>query len=202
MAESTSVLLQGCLDRLASGDVSARNDLLTQASDRLRRLTHKMLRDYPGVRRWEETADVFQNAVLRLCRALEAVPVATVRDFYRLSSLQIRRELIDLARHHYGPLGSGAHHASAPPATGSIVHEAACDRTVEPGRLEEWTEFHDQADRLPVEGREVFDLLWYQGLSQEEAAAVVGVSVRTIKSRWRAARLALYAALRGKLPEG
>ena len=27
---------------------------------------------------------------------------------------QARRELIDLARHHYGPLGSAAHHASQP----------------------------------------------------------------------------------------
>jgi DNA-directed RNA polymerase specialized sigma24 family protein len=33
-----------------------------------------------------------------------------------------------------------------------------------------------------------------------EAAAVIGVSDRTVKSRWRAARLKLYEALGGQLP--
>jgi DNA-directed RNA polymerase specialized sigma24 family protein len=38
--------------------------------------------------------------------------------------------------------------------------------------------------RLPDKLRAVFDLLWYQGLTQAEAAALLGVAVRTVKSRW------------------
>src|SRR5436190_1055282 len=65
------------------------------------------------------------------------------------------------------------------------------DVSLEPTNLALWTEFHRQVEALPEEEREVFDLLWYQGLKQEEAAEIVGVTTRTIKSRWRSARLKL-----------
>jgi RNA polymerase sigma-70 factor (ECF subfamily) len=195
-----SLLLQACLDRLRGGDESARDELFRHACGRLEKLTRAMLRDYPGVRRWEETGDVYQNAMLRLCRALKDVPIPSVRDFYRLAALQVRRELVDLARHHYGPQGAGAHHASqAPDASMAPGYEAA-DVSHDPGRLALWTELHRQVERLPDEEREVFDLLFYQGLKQEEAAALVGVTVRTIKSRWRDVRLKLHEALGGELP--
>jgi RNA polymerase sigma factor (sigma-70 family) len=63
-----------------------------------------------------------------------------------------------------------------------------------------WTEFHAQVERLPDKEREVFDLLWYQELTQAEAAALLGVDVRTVKYRWQAARVKLHDALRGHLP--
>jgi RNA polymerase sigma-70 factor (ECF subfamily) len=204
MSESTSQFLQRCLDRVHQGDSSARNDLLQLACGRLERLTRKMLNDYRGVRRWEETGDVLQGALVRLCRALEATAAPTVRDFYRLAALQIRRELIDLARHYYGPQGAGAHHASNTPAEDASVAAAplyeAADLSREPGRVAVWTEFHRQVEALPDEEREVFDLLFYQGLSQAEAADVLAVTDRTIKRRWQGARLKLHQALGGELP--
>jgi RNA polymerase sigma-70 factor (ECF subfamily) len=59
-----------------------------------------------------------------------------------------------------------------------------------------WSEFHAQVDGLPREERDVFDLLWYQGLTQAEAAAVLEISLRTVKRRWLAARVGLGAALK------
>ena len=44
--------------------------------------------------------------------------------------------------------------------------------------------------------------LFYQELTQEEAATCLDISLRTVKSRWEAARLWLYAALRGERPRG
>ena len=64
-----------------------------------------------------------------------------------------------------------------------------------------WSEFHQQVERLPEEEREVFDLLWYQGLSQAEAGQVLGVTERTIKRRWASARLRLHRVLKGTLPD-
>src|SRR5262245_57434375 len=110
MTDQNSTLLQACIDRLAAGDETARDELLGGTCQQLERLTRKMLRDYPGVRRWEQTGDVLQNASLRLCRALQQVKPPTLRDYYRLAALQIRRELTDLARHYYGPQGGGANH--------------------------------------------------------------------------------------------
>jgi len=71
-----------------------------------------MLRNYPGVGRWVEASDVLQGSLLRLLRALESVQPESTRAFFGLAAEQKRRELLDLARHFYGPQGLGANHAS------------------------------------------------------------------------------------------
>jgi RNA polymerase sigma-70 factor (ECF subfamily) len=206
MAEAAdqSVEIQAWLDRMQAGDPAARDELLGYACDRLRRLARKMLRGFGRVKRWEQTDDVFQNAMLRLWTALERVRPRSVRDFFGLAALQIRRELIDLARQYYGPQGAGAHHAgpggeddstSTPPE--GIQHP---DTTYEPSRLAIWSEFHRQVDALPAEERDVFDLVWYQGLTQARAATLLGVSEPTLKRRWWSARRRLHEALKGQLP--
>ncbi len=195
--------IQVRLDRLRAGDGAAIDGLLTIAADRLNRLARKMLKDFPGVARWEQTEDVAQNALIRLDRALRAVAPPTARDFFRLAAAQIRRELIDMARHHYGPRGPGAHHSTqadrAGPSDGGPL-PATPDTTYDPGRLAAWAEFHGAVDSLSDDDRELFDLLWYQGVSQAEAAALLGVSERTVHSRWLAARVRLNDALGGQLP--
>src|SRR5438309_5370437 len=103
---------QTWIDRLQAGDLNARDELLGHACERLRRLTRKMLKGFARVKRWELTDDVLQNAMLRLWTALGQVTPRTARDLYTLAALQIRRELIDLARQYYGPRGMGANQAS------------------------------------------------------------------------------------------
>jgi RNA polymerase sigma-70 factor (ECF subfamily) len=202
---SQTVQIQGYLDRLRAGDEAARAELLGCACERLRSLARKMLRGYPNVHRWEQTDDVLQNASLRLHRTLGQMTVETSRDFFRLAALNIRRELLDLAKHHYGPRGQGAHHGTWGPgdssATGDDSGPVAADPSSEPSRLAAWGDFHEQIGALPDEEREVFDLLWYQGLSQSEAAELLGVAERTIKRRWQSARLLLHEALGGEVPE-
>jgi RNA polymerase sigma-70 factor (ECF subfamily) len=202
--DDQTTVIQGWIDRLRAGDDSARAALLECAGDRLTRLARKMLKGYPGVGRWEQTDDVLQNALVRLDRALKAVAPPTARDFFRLAAAQVRRELIDLARRYSGPEGLGAHHSTRA-GMGGVDHSEAVpsepsDTSQDPGRLASWTEFHRRIEALPEEDREVFDLLWYQGLTQGEAAAVLGVSERTVNRRWIAARLRLNEALAGQLP--
>src|SRR5947209_2507699 len=108
---STTTHVRNCLDRLKAGDESARQELFRHCGARLQRLAHKMLRGYPGVRRWEETGDVLQNALVRLLRALDNVSPESPRHFLNLASGLIRQELIDLHRHYYGPQGPGRPHA-------------------------------------------------------------------------------------------
>jgi RNA polymerase sigma-70 factor (ECF subfamily) len=203
-ADQTTVI-QGWIDRLRAGDESARAALLDCACERLTRLAAKMLKGYPGVGRWEQTGDVLQNALIRLDRALKTVTPPTARDFFRLAATQIRRELIDLARRYSGPEGLGARHASWAgdgQPSGSLADSGGpSDTTYDPSRLAVWAEFHRHIEGLADEDREAFDLLWYQGLTQAEAAAVLGVAERTIQRRWVAARLALHRALGGQLPD-
>ena len=204
-APSLMMHVQACLDRLRGGDEAARAELLGCACERLRKLARTMLKGYPNVRRWEQTDDVLQNAALRLHRTLQQLPVGTARDFFRLAALHIRRELLDLARHHYGPQGQGAHHATWGPDGSATAGDdsgplAPADLSQEPSRLAAWGELHEQIGALPDEEREAFDLLWYQSLSQAEAAELLGVSERTVKRRWLSARLALREALQGEIP--
>jgi RNA polymerase sigma-70 factor (ECF subfamily) len=199
--------LQPLLDRLAAGDAAAADLLIERSVKRMCRLAHHLLEvRFPHVHRWHETGDVVQAAALRLRRALEAVKPASPRDFLNLAGVQIRRELTDLARHEFGPEGPGKHHESEQPVPGA--DQAGERRGVEgealgpgPATEAQWRDFlrHVQ-ESLPEEEREVFDLLYVQDLSQEDAARLLGVSVPTVKRRWRAARLRLHEAIRGGLP--
>jgi RNA polymerase sigma-70 factor (ECF subfamily) len=106
--------------------------------------------------------------------------------------MQIRRELVDLARHYFGAEGIGGKHLT----DGGKAVEAETDRHVEPESLEAWTAFHEHVDRLPAEEREVVSLLWYEGLNQHDVAAALGISLATMKRRWQSARLLLFEHLK------
>ncbi len=192
--EDTTELLQKLLLEAASGNSSSHNQLIERASARLMELTRKMIRaEFPRLKRWEETSDVFQDAVLKLYRSLEDVRPESLRGFFGLAATQVRRTLIDLARHHFGPHGDAANHQSDP-SHGSRVREPA-DRVFRPESLAEWTRFHEVVGTLPSEEQEAFSLVWYGGMSQKEAAELLDISERTMIRRMNNARFLLQAAL-------
>lgn len=195
---SQATMTQELLQRAAGGDRAAVDDLLRHSCERLTVLTRRMLGEFQRVKRWADTADVLQNALVRLVGALESVKPATPRDFLALATLQIRRELLDLARHFYGPEGIGANHDSR---VGDGSQSPALDKgdlSLEPGSLAQWTELHKQIEALPDEEREVVGLLFYQGLPQAEAAALLNLSVRTLQRRWHAALGKLHRVWHGR----
>jgi RNA polymerase sigma-70 factor (ECF subfamily) len=53
---------------------------------------------------------------------------------------------------------------------------------------------------LPEEEREVFELIWYQGLTHADAAGLLGVSTKTVQRGWQAACVKRHEALGGELP--
>src|SRR5262245_17706543 len=91
---------QELLDRHRAGDRAARESLIALAERRFVALARTMLRRYPHVRRWEETDDLLQAALVRLHQSLADVQPESVRHFDNLAATQIRRELIDLARRY------------------------------------------------------------------------------------------------------
>ena len=132
--------------------------------------------------------------MVRLHRALANVRVESVRHFFNLAAVQIRRELLDLAKHHFGPEGAGAnHHTDGIPADdgGGSLH----DRADKPVDVSGWNEFHGHIEQLPETDQEIVNLLFYEGLTQEEAAGVVGISLRTLKRRWQDAKFRLHEVL-------
>jgi RNA polymerase sigma factor (sigma-70 family) len=192
-SNSQQTVMQQLLHRAVAGDTEAIDAVLRHNCDRLTSLTRRMLGDFQRVRRWAETDDVLQNALLRLVGALRDVKPGNMRDFLALATLQIRRELIDLARRFYGPEGIGANQDSRAPG---ISNGPGCqekgDLSHEPSSLAQWSELHQKIGELPEEERDVVGLLFYQGLSQAEAAEVLDLSLRTVQRRWHTALAKLH----------
>lgn len=204
MANTTfhTTQLQDYLGRMRAGDREARNDLIAATQSRLRELATRMMWKFQRLVRWVEVEDVLSNASLRLLRALEGTPVADTRDFFNLAAGIVRRELIDLARHFYGPLGVAANHDSAARGDSGpqLPHPEA--RDPDPVDLERWETFHAAVESLPAEEREVFGLVFYHRWEQAQIAELFQIDERTVRRRFRRAAEALQAALGGELPEG
>jgi RNA polymerase sigma factor (sigma-70 family) len=192
-ATSTTVQIQNWLDLLRAGDERARNALIEHAYERLRKLARSHLRGFSPLKaRGEVTDSVLNDVVVRLERALEEVKPDSPRQFFGLASQHIRWALLDLKKRGKRELAMGQEKSGASPPE-------AVDSTAGPATRAEKRDFvedlHTKVQDLPDELREVVDLLFYQDLTQEEAADVLGISVRTIGRKWRKARLVLAGDL-------
>lgn len=175
--------------------------ILDLVSDRVEKLTRKLLRDQRVVARWDQTADIAQMARIRLWKALDEVPLDNSVALMGLTAQHIRWLIIDRARKHRGPHGVAANHATqnlfaehrdhAPEAAGRAV--AASAQTQEPGQ--EIEALHEAVDRLPEEQRRVVDLVYYHGMTYAQAADLLQVSEKTVQRRNKRAHLALSKSL-------
>lgn len=201
MSQLKTTELQLCLDRVHAGDAAARNELVEAALKRFRHLAHKLLQDFPAVRRRADTDDVLQTALLKLHGELQRDVPPSLKLFFWRTGKYVRQSLVDLAREHRRWFD---HHATPDNLSASSdttkIHAGAEDESDDPGQLAAWTELHDCIDSLPEELRQMFDLLWYQELTQAEAAEVLGIDRTTVTKRWQAARLTLSKSLRDVFP--
>jgi RNA polymerase sigma factor (sigma-70 family) len=203
--ESTTVL-QGQLERALTGDAEARGRLLELARDRLMRHARRFLHGrYARLEPFAQTDDVVQQLYLKILQNQDRLwgnadgqPVRSLAEFFGHTSAWLRDVLCDLLRKEYGrddnrpavlPLDGG-------PSDAGPRHELG-STTLDPEKLRRWAEFHEAAARLPDELRAVFDLLWYQEMSQAEASALLGISLSTVKLRWMKARLQVQQSLGG-----
>lgn len=159
----------------------------------------------PQIRRWEETDDLCQQSLVRFIDALHRLKPGSVGAYCRLAAFYIHQTFVDLTRHYLGPQGLGRNYATDRVPGGSEeatpLHEQIESDTFEPSRLNGWTAFHEEAEKLPEKLREVLYLRWYGGHEIKEIAEITGESERTVKRHWRQARLHLYKALQGERPE-
>jgi RNA polymerase sigma-70 factor (ECF subfamily) len=206
VGDEPTVVLQAHLERALTGDVEARQRLLEFTRDRLMRHARSFLHGgYASLEPFEQTDDVIQELYLKILQNQDRFwvnangePVHTLAEFFGHTSAWLRDVLCNQLRKAYGrnynrpamlPLYGGPSHTGP-------RHEPS-STTFDPEKVQRWTEFHEAVARLPDELRSVFDLLWYQELSQVEAAAILGVAVPTVKLRWMKARLLVQQALGG-----
>ena len=206
MSDEPTAVLQGQLERAVTGDAEARRRLLGLTRDRLMHHARRFLHGrYARLEPFAQTDDVVQQLYLKILRNQDRFwvnadggPVRSMAEFFGHTSAWMRDVLCDQMRKAYG---RNNRHPAVLPLHGGLSdpgprYEPA-GRTLDGERLRRWTEFHEAAARLPDDLRAVFDLLWYQGLTQAEAAALLGVAVPTVKLRWMKARLQVQQALGG-----
>jgi RNA polymerase sigma factor (sigma-70 family) len=186
--EVTTAQLQEWLERLANGDETACANLINLAYERLTILARRMFSGFPRLKSDIDASDVLHDSIPRLMHVLKAVRPGNEREFYGLAALQIRRVLLDMARKPPPPALLARDGENADP-TESDTHD--------PRQLAIWTDFHRQIESLPPDERELAELLYYQELSQERVAEILGVDTSTVKRRWRAIRLKLGKQVKG-----
>jgi RNA polymerase sigma factor (sigma-70 family) len=197
MPTGHTTTIQRCLVQLRENHPEARNQLILLTRDRLLGMIRGLMMRYPHLRRWEDSEDVFQNVQIRLCRCLDQVSIESVQDFLCLAATNMRRELIDLCRHHFGEDAYGNNHATPNNQLEGIAdldqHQTGGD--CDPSILAEWAELHELIAQLPEDEKCVVDLHWYHGLSQPETAELLGISLKTVKRRWLSAKARLAGRL-------
>ena len=176
---ATTAAVQKYLDGLA-GDTPADpiiRALLDRATRRLYNLCASLLhRSYPRLARppLNLEADEMLGAVVeRLLKALRDARPGNVRQFFALANQHIRWELNDLARR----LDERPNVMEL--EEGQVPAPASSDSSLTP----DCRRMFEAIGSLPDEEREAFDLVKLQGMTQAEAARILGVSAMTVKRR-------------------
>jgi RNA polymerase sigma-70 factor (ECF subfamily) len=189
--EHTTLVVQRYLDQLA-GDSPAEpivRALLDQAVRRLHLLCATLLyRSYPRLTQppLNMQADELLGAVAeRLLKALREARPRTVRELFALANQHMRWELNDLARRL----------DDQPDAVELCEGLVPAPATSASGLTPEGRRMLQAIGDLPEDEREAFDLVRIQGLTQVEAAEVLGVSIKTVQRRLNRALLILEEEL-------
>jgi RNA polymerase sigma-70 factor (ECF subfamily) len=195
--EHTTVIVQRYLDELAGGSPSEPvvRALLDRAVRRLHQLCATLLyRSYPRLTQppLNLQADEMLGAVVeRLLKALRQARPTSVRQFFALAGQHMRWELNDMARRlDEQPVAGELYDGWVPaPASSDSGLSPIARRMLE------------AIDGLPDGEREAFDLVRIQGMSQAEAAEVLGVSTMTVHRRLNHSLQLLAATLADLRPD-
>lgn len=190
-AEHTTAEVQRYLHELG-GDAPSEpvvRALLERSAARLQVLCTTMLvRRYPRLMRPPlnlQSDEMLSAVVERLLKAMREVHPETPRQFFALANRHMRWELNDLARRldqRTQALGLREDAVPAPETSGSVLGADAIRML-------------DAIDNLPDDEREVFELIRIQGITQSEAADLIGVSAKTVQRRLNRGLLTLTEQL-------
>lgn len=176
--EVTKLLLD-----LRAGDRAAEGKLIPLVYEELRRLAAHYLRGERSDHTLQPTALVHE-AYLRLTRLTE-LDWQSRSHFFAIAATVMRRILVDYARTKRANKREAARDAVS-------LEEAL---VVSPERANELIALDDALDRLSkLHDRQskIVELRFFGGLSEEETGELLGISARTVKRDWRAAKAWLY----------
>jgi RNA polymerase sigma-70 factor (ECF subfamily) len=179
----TSLLLEWC-----EGDKAALDRLTPLVYDELRRIAHRYVQRERDGHTLQTTALV-NEAYLRLA-AQQKVDWQNRAHFFAVTAQVMRHILIDHARRRrYAKHGGEVRQIPIEDAA-----EMSMQRASELIALEEAL---NELAKLDQRKSRVVELRYFGGLSLEETAAVLEISLMTVRRDWRAAKAWLYRRMNG-----
>ena len=180
----------GLLEAFQGGDRTALDRLLPLVYDELRRIAHRELqRERPD--HTLSTTDVVHEAYLKLIDHERVAPGEQVR-FLAVAATAVRRALIEHARRRDTVKRGGGQR----PVTLDEEIVAADDSDQLLALDDALTRLAELDERLA----RVVECRYFGGLTEDETAAALGVTARTVRRDWVKARAWLYRELHGIVP--
>jgi RNA polymerase sigma factor (TIGR02999 family) len=176
------------LSRIESGDPTAAEQLLPLVYDELRKLAaQRLTQEKPG-QTLQATALVHE-AYLRLVDGEKAQNWNSRGHFFGAAAEAMRRILVEVARRKRGPKAGGGH------------CRVELSDVAEPQGLDlDLIALNDALEKLQTKdsrAAELVKLRFYAGLTRQEAAEILGISVATADNDWAYAKGWLKAELAG-----
>ena len=188
MSEVTRIL-----NAIEEGDPQAANELLPLVYEELRRLAaQKLAQEKPG-QTLQATALVHE-AYIRLVDTDKLLHWDSRGHFFAAAAEAMRRILVEAARRKRRVKHGGGR-----------MREADDWDVAAPERPERLLAVDEALDRLAAtnpQAAELVKLRYFAGLTIEETAASLGISVRTANRHWAFARAWLYQQLSGQPEAG
>lgn len=165
------------------GDPAALDKLTPLVYDELRRIAHRYVkRERNG--QTLQTTELVNEAYARLM-GNQKIDWQNRGHFFGVTAQVMRRILIDHARRRrYAKHGGGARQVS--------VEDVALMSHQRAGELVALDEALDELAKLDSRKSRVVELRYFGGLSLEETAEVLQISMMTVRRDWRAAKAWLF----------
>jgi RNA polymerase sigma-70 factor (ECF subfamily) len=178
--------LTGLLLEWREGDKAALDRLTPLVYDELRRIAHRYVQRERDGHTLQTTALV-NEAYLRLA-GQQKVDWQNRAHFFAVTAQVMRHILIDHARRRsYAKHGGDARQVS--------LEDAAVMSQERAAELIALDEALDELAKLDQRKSRVVELRYFGGLSLEETAEVLEISLMTVRRDWRAAKAWLYKAV-------
>ena len=167
------------LKRVSDGDQSALDSLIPQIYDELRRLASSYLRS-ERIDHTLQTTALVHEAYLRLVDQ-QSVQWHDRNHFFAIAAQMMRRILLDHARKHTAVKRGKSF-------TRISLEEAAVLSQHDPDQIIAVDELLTRLTSFDPQASRIFELRFFAGLSLEETADVLGLSIAKIRREWGAAK--------------
>lgn len=196
MLDTKPGLITGLLDAAARGNNAARERLWSAIYMELRRVAqHQCKHDQPG--RGPHPTTLVHETYIRLVGEKSDREWANRKEFFAAAARAMRAIRIDDARTR-GRLKRGGGKRPASLVESSDVADRKSDAESSAEELLALDEALKKLEHQDPRKAEIVNLRYFAGLTQEEIAGVLGLSLRTVVQEWRIARVWLHRELSGE----